>query len=264
MEGFFKECPGLGELKSAQRLERWDSGRSARPCSLCGGAGAPGARLLARRRLVGLLPRRRVKGRVMSEYEASAVIPGRAYPAGSRHTGYLGTRAHRVVHAGRAGVIWRPMKYLSLATSMVLAGLASGCSKMNCDSDPAHAAVSVYIKKNLSDPESYQAVRWGKVEVWTKAQEAQSERDLVSALSELARREGRLSAADSLAAIDAELKQIKDTSRVGLRISHRYRKRDAQDAIVFDSITLLVSPAGKVITFREAIRPDIVALAHTL
>jgi hypothetical protein len=130
--------------------------------------------------------------------------------------------------------------------------------------DPTHQAVSAYLHKTLDDPASYQPAEWGKAEVWTKAQEAQSEQDLVGVLSKLAWKENRLLAADSLAKIAAELRQITDTSRVGLRISHRYRKRDARGTLVFDSVTLLVSPTGKVLPYRELIRPDILALAHTL
>ena len=49
--------------------------------------------------------------------------------------------------------------YLLLVASALLLTVCGGPT----DSDAAHAAVTAYLRKNMNDPGSYEAARWGSM-----------------------------------------------------------------------------------------------------
>jgi hypothetical protein len=149
--------------------------------------------------------------------------------------------------------------------------LLAGCST---DSDPMHAAVSGYIKKNLGEPDSYTSVRWGKA---TSFQQRQADSLAAIALlpsyqAQATRAQQGLDSlrdesvetgsdweksikyrmlvaaerADSLAAIGQRLKDSQDTTRIGVVQLHAFRAKNKMGAIVLDSAHFLVYENGRV------------------
>jgi hypothetical protein len=149
--------------------------------------------------------------------------------------------------------------------------LLAGCST---DSNPTHAAISGYIKKNLGEPDSYSAVRWGKIIAFRKQQadslaaialmpsyQAQATRaqqgldslrdesvETGSAWEKSINRRMLVAAerADSLAAIGQRLKDSQDTTRIGVMQLHAFRAKNKMGAIVLDSAHFLVYKNGRV------------------
>jgi hypothetical protein len=122
--------------------------------------------------------------------------------------------------------------------------LTSACT--HSTSDLTHAAVTDHLKKNLNDPASYEAARWGKPVRFTRQDSAgivserlEAEYDKsVNILSDEQR------AKISHSAI--VLGNITDTTRVGTYLTHAYRAKNKLGALVLDSAQFVVYQNGKV------------------
>lgn len=168
------------------------------------------------------------------------------------------------------------MKHYILS-ALLLVGLVS-CHGQE-DSDPAHAAVTAYLKKNLDDPSSYQSANWGKQKPFTQ-QDVDIERaaDYLSAhqkqrqtgntasqhyidmadlsstpedgLAQLAKAKRVLAVfthrGDSIMALYNKAKASTDTTRLGTVLTHAYRAKNKSGALELDSATFTILRTGKV------------------
>lgn len=142
------------------------------------------------------------------------------------------------------------------------------------DSDPTHAAVTTYLKKNMNDPASYTVARWGRPAVYRQRQadslaavgeqrkwqplaaHAKSAIDSLHQVKlfpdvESLRKASRLGmaaarAADSLQLIIDKLLASKDTARLGTLLTHAYRGKNKLGAVVLDSAQFVVYKDGRV------------------
>jgi hypothetical protein len=155
--------------------------------------------------------------------------------------------------------------------------LLAGCST---DSDPMHAAVSGYIKKNLGEPDSYSAVRWGEVvsfqqkevdaenaaferlEYHNQLNIAKTHTDSYARLVEIGtdrkvlattkhRADVYLHRADSVSKLMAKLEASTDTTRLGKAVWHAFRAKNKTGALVLDSALFIVFNDGKIAALKE-------------
>ena len=159
---------------------------------------------------------------------------------------------------------------LLLAASALLLTACGGPT----DSDPAHAAVTAYLKKNMNDPASYASARWGRPTVYRQRQAdsaAAAEKQKVwrtlanhagtaiDSLHEIklfptseALQKTSYSAqvaaarADSLLPIITKLAASTDTARLGTVLTHAYRGKNKLGAVVLDSAQFVVYKNGRV------------------
>jgi hypothetical protein len=164
-------------------------------------------------------------------------------------------------------------------TSLFTAALLASCSPSTPKLTPQQQAVTDYLQKTLDDPTSYQPVSWSNVEVWRQQDEARAkipnERLELAADSLNAARQyqeyladvriGKLgpglssfqvkskakwrravAKTDSMHKVINDLLAVKDTTRLGQLITHKFRAKNKMGGLVLDSARFEIQPNGQV------------------
>ena len=114
------------------------------------------------------------------------------------------------------------------------------------DSDPAHTAVSQYLKTHANDPASYEAVRWSGAAGYTRRDSAAAAAEKLFNKYKDTQSEGRPSGELSIIKESLRLSKVTDTTRVGTLLTHAYRGKNKLGAIVLDSAQFVVYTNGQV------------------
>jgi hypothetical protein len=141
--------------------------------------------------------------------------------------------------------------------------------------DTLQQAVAKYIQNNATAFPSYQSVRWSRPVVYTKMREAaikgvvamqafdealvprnkaladykasMARHDTPAQTEVIKARYGKANKYnDSLLAIANSFIGVTDTTRLGVELTHTYRAKNQQGAVVLDSATFVVYPTGEV------------------
>jgi hypothetical protein len=129
--------------------------------------------------------------------------------------------------------------------------------------DPAHAAVTAYLKQTLDDPASYQPAHWSKPTLWQQrdvdALMAQDVAEKANISLTYARKAMRYTTPTGKKLFDENAAQAKhfqhledsllhttDTTRLGQVLTHTYRAKNKMGALQLDSAQFIVYKNGKV------------------
>jgi hypothetical protein len=157
---------------------------------------------------------------------------------------------------------------------MLLLTLLVSCTSVP-EKDLPQLAIAALTRKTISDPASYQPVRWGKPRVWTRGDSAvlkmftlraaiqpfnhyitQDSAKLLTASKLYRSRESLHTVAaqlgvwhhlrDSLGQLGRALPALEDTTRLGYYVRHTFRYRNSHGRLALDSIDFYVDRRGKV------------------
>lgn len=156
------------------------------------------------------------------------------------------------------------MKKLLLAGLLGLAACSAAPEeKAAAPADSLHTAVEAYLKKTADDPASYQPAGWGRPNPWQQrdvdalaardaAEKAKISYEYTVKAARYTTPGGRKLFADNAAAtkrfqlLEDSLLRSKDTTNLGVVVTHTYRAKNKMGALVLDSAQFIVYKNGKV------------------